>query len=175
MIQSSTVLEVLIRYGLDNMQVNWETTVRIINILKGWLERHDNSRAVQNRLGELGTPRLILKLLSSKPPSKVVAAAVQLSIAILDGGNEYIQGLFQRIFDTIDDAACFAELTNAYTKVLGNLKRYRAIQKSIINNEYLDDVDLAAFGAGAGRGDQFKAGEQSSGITHHSHAESVYF
>ncbi len=121
------------------MHVNWDTTIRIINILTGWLARHDNARTVQNRLGELGAPRLIVKLLSSKPPSKVVAATVQLSIAILDGGNEYIQSLFQRIFDSSDNAMCFAELTNAYTKVEGNLKRYRTIQKSIINNEYAED------------------------------------
>ena len=59
-------------------------------------------------------------------------------IELLDGGNEFIQGLFRNIFETIDDAMAFTELTNAYTKVLGNLKRYRNVTKKIINNDYVD-------------------------------------
>ena len=58
----------------------------------------------------------------------------------MEGGNDSVQKTFESIFDEIDDALAIRALTNPYTNVLGNLKGYRAIKKTVINNEVAKDA-----------------------------------
>merc|ERR1712112_489307 len=71
--------------------------------------------------------------------------AMELGVALLDGGNAEVQEMFVILFERLDDSAFFATLATFYEAVLSGIKRYRCIMK---DSRYLhigDQVHVDTF------------------------------
>ena len=141
------VLQRMVKYTRAHLG-DWDSTRKVLQLLHGRLgtyvekvraaeedNRLDDARVAaqtlrveQERAAELGAVDLVVRVISERPDSDVVAIAVDLGIVLLKGGEEAVQNKFMDVFSHGDESTFFRVVESAFSSVATNIGRYRRLK-----------------------------------------------
>ncbi|CAD7974022.1 unnamed protein product [Amoebophrya sp. A120] len=150
-------LGTLITHSISNVQLcRWELVDEVLKLTTQWLTDSDGSgtdgveqaggdststdsnpaepnAARQNEILQQNGVKFAASVLDSHAPYDVYLNALQLSIALLDGGNRAVQNGFQEYFESSDDVVFFRNMHRIFNRVLHRLKEFKLIKQRLFN------------------------------------------